>query len=187
MKKNRRRRTKPKPQQQRTAPSTQLSPVQTAAHRKMWSALRWVLAVSLAVLGLVASLDQLWGPFWPTFPIVRQAGDDPGSPFSLPFTATNRSVLFPLVGASMTCVIEHAEMRGDNVFANVRSGRRAPSTIPADSTVNFSCSIAAPKDFVSSATMLIQMEFSWTLLGFRFPVHWESGKFIWMKTTVGGV
>jgi hypothetical protein len=85
-------------------PPRQLSRLQRFQQSILYRvAARTISALALLV-GIVAGIDTLWGPFWPTTPDVTVGPPDQSAPFAVPFTLENRSIAFPIEG-QFFCVL----------------------------------------------------------------------------------
>jgi hypothetical protein len=143
------------------------------------------------LVGSAASIASmvLNSPLWPTAPEIQQSGHDPGSPFSLPFTATNRSALFDISGATFACKFKRL-VAGGNVFTDAKIRQGAPIDIPATQFRTFSCGILVAPFSVTEGTLQIQTNYHWKLRWARIDLpSWEDGKsriLVWTKTSDGG-
>jgi hypothetical protein len=101
-----------KANQQRSQPPSQ---IQAPKHRRLWLASKLVVGTVVTVLGLVATFVSLWGPLWPTAPLFSPGMPSSGSPFDVPFTVTNRSVIFFIRNLIIHCALNYIERNGTKV------------------------------------------------------------------------
>lgn len=159
----------------------------TPPHRKWTQAAVWVASAVITAMGLVATIASIWGPIWPTYPDVRPAGSDPGSPFSLPFSITNRSIIFGHGAAKTTCIVIQMKTMEDATLTNVRLGIWLPKEIGPAESANVSCGIRVPPNDVISVEMEISLEYRVRLLGFDlWHTTYLSKPFSWVRTSDGG-
>jgi hypothetical protein len=153
-----------------------------------WWVAAWSLVAGLSlIVGLLSGLDSiLGGPIWPTDPDIHPAGSDPGSPFSLPFSVTNKSVIFPDKASRITCLLVNMETRGNNTFKNTEITVGPEKDIKPTETVNFSCGIAVPPNYVVSAQLQIRMKYRISIFGISVQQIYTSNLFSWVRTSDGG-
>jgi hypothetical protein len=111
VKKHRPRKNAPAKRRQNMSPANQPR-TESPAPRSLWSAHKrlWELLIACGVvLGLVASIAGLWGPFWPTEPIFSPGCPSNSSPFDVPFTVSNKSIIFPINDMTITCIIDNVK------------------------------------------------------------------------------
>jgi hypothetical protein len=141
----------------------------------------------MAALSLVAAISGIYGPIWPTWPEIQPSGNDPGSPFSLPFTVTNKSEVFPLMGAKFICHFTKIETFGNLFYgSDLATQIGPPKAVQPGEMQNFSCGIGLPAHTVKSVRLEIIATYRWS---FVFLTRDESdtvGPFNWVRTTDGG-
>jgi hypothetical protein len=71
--------------------------------RRMIHAGQWIVRGLVGLLAVVGSVYGIWGPPWPTAPEIHPRDTSNGSSLILPFNVQNKSVLFPITDAQMTC------------------------------------------------------------------------------------
>ena len=98
--------TRTQTRQQRSKPPSQ---IQVQKHRRLWLASKWVAGTVMTLLGLGATVVALWGPFWPTAPIFSPGYPSNSSPFDVPFTVYNKSIIFPINDVTITCSVENVK------------------------------------------------------------------------------
>lgn len=182
-----RKRIKGRPPRQTTPLARPREESTTSARRCWWKVAKPVGATIAAIVGLSGSLAGIWGPFWPTRPYIHPAGTDPGSPFSLPFTVANRSVLFPLKNARVSCIISRVDIYKEAMMKNITLYVKEEKSIPPGSYLDFRCRIEVPSYSVSSAVIRIRVSYDIRFLGVNiWHSDFESPKFTWARTSLGG-
>ena len=71
----------------------------------LWRAIKVIVPSLVALIGLIASIDALWGPPWPINPEFSPGPPSFGSSFDIPFLVTNKSALFSFSDLKITCVL----------------------------------------------------------------------------------
>jgi hypothetical protein len=79
----------------------------------------WVLGPPAVLFGVVTGIYGVWGPIWPTSPIFSPGPPSYASPFGIPFTVTNRSLLFPISGLSIGCQLINVTTEHGIGFAGI--------------------------------------------------------------------
>jgi hypothetical protein len=113
---------------------------------KTWKVLVVFSEVFSGAFVLAQGVVTLWGPFWPTKPDVQFHDTVDASSFVLPFKLTNRSVLFSIENADITCGVDLLYF----IDANKRTGilrdaifKPGPISIGRDGDfTNFPCTAA---------------------------------------------
>jgi hypothetical protein len=119
-----------------------------------------VIAFAIALVGLVASIDGIWGPIWPTTPDIHPGPPDPVSPFAVPFTIKNRSVLFNIKSASIVCLVDSLNAKNPGIFlTNNRIRVTWEFTLNPEETRPFSCEISIPFNSVEEVVMRFSVEY----------------------------
>jgi hypothetical protein len=93
-------------------------PQTTRPHRRLFQATQWAIGLAAAIVGLLASLDALWGPVWPTTPLFSPGYPSFGSPFSIPFSVTNRSEIFTIHNIDIHCGIKRITTSTNGDFSD---------------------------------------------------------------------
>lgn len=65
---------------------------------------RWFW-LTVALIGLLASIRGLVGPYWPTVPTFSPGYPSRSSPLDIPFEVTNESVVFPVKNLKIRCLL----------------------------------------------------------------------------------
>jgi hypothetical protein len=146
---------RPNTQAPRQPPPPPPTPSRSAIRHRLGAAAAFVVAL----VGLTASIDAIWGPIWPTVPDIHPGPPDPVSPFAVPFTIKNRSVVFKVWGASITCLIDSMTMKGNNTMTNASVGIADMVELEPAETRPFSCKISVPFNYVEQAVMRIRVEY----------------------------
>lgn len=68
--------------------------------------LRWLIVVTVGMIGLTASIAGIWGPFWPVDPEIKPQNVLSGMPLLLPFTIKNNSSMIDIVNAELRCRVD---------------------------------------------------------------------------------
>lgn len=104
-------RPKPKQKQKRSIPPPKQKPksVPTPTHRRWFAAAKLATLFGVGAIGLVASIDAIWGPIWPTAPLIDVGAPSSDGPLSVPFQVTNASILFPLHHLKLKCGIDYLQ------------------------------------------------------------------------------
>jgi hypothetical protein len=99
-----------------------------------------MIAATIAIIGLGASIDQLWGPFWPTTPEISLQAASAGSSEALPFEITNQSVLFKIKDANLVCFLDLIYfIDADHKTGILRDASFSEGAIPIDPNIAYSC------------------------------------------------
>ena len=132
------------------------------------------LAIVLVVgsIGFVASVNGLFGPFWPTVPVFSLGSPSSGSPFDIPFSIANNSILFPLTNFVVKCEVSDVTTMNNNKFDNVSFQILGTYRIEAAHARPYTCpftrTFALGGDKVLSAKLHI-------LTGYNNPLYfWRS-------------
>lgn len=123
----------------------------------------WELLIAFGVLlGLISGIDQIWGPIWPTSLDLDPGLPDMFDPFSIPFVAKNRSVLFSIDNIDVDCFFAVSISSGRNISARNHVRTATIETIPADSNITFSCKqVFAPKyEVLQFAIMWVNVKYT---------------------------
>jgi hypothetical protein len=111
-----------------------------ASPSSLWKAIKWALGTLVALVSLVAALDQIWGPMWPTSPDVEPGSYDEAQPLVLSFTARNRSVLFPINAFHVACIYGAFYTENRNFGAWSSTIGTSSNDIAAESSIPIKCS-----------------------------------------------
>ena len=98
----------------------------------------WVFAEIAAI----ASIDAVWGPIWPTDPVIHPKDTVNASMMILPFTVQNRSVVFPIKDAEFTCGVGQAyivDSKGDVLSVPDLAVANDTHSISPGATINYAC------------------------------------------------
>jgi hypothetical protein len=85
-----------------TLPSSQPQKSTLSSHLFKW--ILRIVGVLVSAIGIVAAIDGLFGPIWPTGPVFDLGYPVVYDPFTLAFTVTNPSIVFPIYDARIECV-----------------------------------------------------------------------------------
>jgi hypothetical protein len=147
---------------------------------------RWFQAAKLAILflvglaGLAAAIDDLWGPIWPTELTVDPGAPELYSPFAVPFTIKNRSVLFTAFDAEFSCEI--TEVRGTNGprFIGLTVTAGVKQNISPNNENPYKCAwpfnLPTP---IAFAKIDVRSKYEWRLFGLPFHAKLVSEPFTW--------
>ena len=83
---------------------------------------RRIIIVLVGLVSLLAAIDQLLGPPWPTRPVFSPGLPSTGSPLDIPFSVTNRSIIFPIHHLIVWCQIVVLKTKFDNSITNSNFG-----------------------------------------------------------------
>lgn len=72
-------------------------------HQRLRKTLKVALGFAITALGLMGTINGIWGPPWPTRPTIVPGTPSFGSPFDVPFRVTNRSAIFWLSNLEINC------------------------------------------------------------------------------------
>jgi len=103
---------------QRTKQLELLSPQETPMRRLCRRTLRtleWIFGPPLAGVGIVYAV---YGPIWPTVPVFLPGLPSYGSPFEVPFSITNKSVLFTIHNLTVDCDLIYVETSAHSSYSN---------------------------------------------------------------------
>jgi len=110
-------------------------------YRRLWSAIRWTIGTTVAILGLLAVVDQFWGHPWPSDPDIQPQNTLRDSSFILPFALKNKSI-FPMHNVAMTCGVDLYVFKDANgMIGAFRDGQFGNKTISIgrNTPVNYTC------------------------------------------------
>ncbi len=115
----------------------------TTPKRRCWfRATSWAIGTLVATIGLIASIDAIWGPAWPTAPEIHPSDAiDPHS-FRIPLTVKNASIVFGINDAEFRCGIDLIYFRdADNktVLATDLAAVTGTFTVLQNSTIKYDC------------------------------------------------
>ncbi|MDA8247590.1 MAG: hypothetical protein M0Z28_00270 [Rhodospirillales bacterium] len=167
-----------------TLPPTPPPPIKPSGWHA-WKLLKLICAIFIGGMGLSASIDQIWGPFWPTTPNIYPASNDPGSPFSLPFSISNKSILFSYTSVVADCLIDKVEINGQTIISNSQIAFRMDD-IQAGESSNFRCKIQTPAHLVSAVQLRIRLIYTAAYMGLTLRRPFTTDIFSWVRTTDGG-
>jgi hypothetical protein len=132
--------------QRENKPLGNRSPTKFRAPRSLWLAHKrlWEILIAFGVvLGLAASIDELWGPFWPTEPIFSPGYPSNSFPFDVPFTVSNKSLIFPINDMMITCVADNVKITsfGKTIieFNNTDTNVLVGNHIKANDSSSYTC------------------------------------------------
>jgi hypothetical protein len=181
MKKHQRRVKSSRRNQQARTPRPNKVPIESTSPSHLGSASKWAIGTGVALLGFIASVDQIWGPPWPTRPAFSP-GVPSGSPFDVPFKVENKSAFFEFSNLTISCellrfraegetgsVIQgtaRIEARGTNRLAPLQS---APYTCPLRGIMRVGGSDAADK--IIYAQVVFRSEYDAPLLWGRLQAE----------------
>lgn len=101
----------------RQAPSQQTQSdhagIQIGGH--WYGRLAWLIAWLLGCATMAQTAIAIFGPFWPTYPVVQAPEASDGGSFFAPFTITNASALFSVENARITCGVAMFMTRAHSV------------------------------------------------------------------------
>jgi hypothetical protein len=143
-------------------------------HRLVRAA-KWLLSILVAVVGVVASVDGIFGgPPWPADPEVHPRDTLDSSSLILPFLVTNPSILFGM-DAKFTCGIDLVyakDATGVNFFVADAAFANGTYSLGPRETVNFPCD--------ASRLLQVKNDGSLGLLGSSTVLQNKSGH-LWEK------
>lgn len=122
-------------------------------------------------------------PLLPNDPDIAPVGSDPGSPFSLPFSTKNGSLVFAMHNVSITCLIDHIRTRDGSTIDDSEFTRPFPTFINTRDTKNFGCGILISANNVVDAKIRVSQTYGLRWLGKR---TYTTEPFIWTRTSDGG-
>jgi hypothetical protein len=74
---------------------------------------------ALAMVTLIGFVYEVWGLVWPTAPIFLPGVPSSGSAFYVPFSVTNKSILFPIRNLTLGCIILNLETKHGNIVNTI--------------------------------------------------------------------
>src|SRR5579859_6196765 len=83
-----------------------LPPASTQVWGRCFRSAKWAVGAVVAVIGLAASVDGIWGSPWPRDPEVHPHDTIDGSSLVLPFTVKNRSGFFDMANTTFRCGVD---------------------------------------------------------------------------------
>jgi hypothetical protein len=163
-------------------PPRQTQPTKTRGQKALLL-VRGLLVFVLGVVGLIASVDTMWGPIWPTGLDLEPSPPDFSQPFSSPMVVTNRSVVFPMVDVIFDCRMPKVEDRNGNTFDGAHTWTGKISIVKAGESTTFKCNW--PVNDVSSivsAKETIESRGTIRFLFWRRRIKQSHGPFRWDTT-----
>ena len=154
--------------------------------RQAWRLIKIPIVFGVGLIAFGAGLNDLWGPFWPTVPYVEPAAIDPASPFSLPFSVKNRSILFTDHAVTYRCVFGRIDLISKDRFRDFTVGGKVTDTLLPSSIVNFSCRMQMPPNTVTAVALTIYLHYNIQLLGLTLPLRYSTPLLTWVSTSDGG-
>lgn len=145
----------------------------------------WAMVGAAAIiLGVLVGVPSVRDYYWPQ-PVVYPSGQDPGNPFTLPFTAQNKSVLFTMHHVIQTCRFESLGVLG-GMWKNVpiRGAENTAYDIDSESTRNITCDVSTPDRSPTVVRLSIELDY-WRLF-IPYTAHYKSQLFAWTRTSDGG-
>jgi hypothetical protein len=117
------------------------TPDRLLVHHTPMYVFRWWIGLPVAVLGVLAGIDQVFGPPWPTAPIFDPGTPSFSSPLSVPFYVKNGSILFPVTNLTIICHIIHVDTSDKGTLDNINIFVAARRTLAAPETKRYICPI----------------------------------------------
>jgi hypothetical protein len=151
-------------------------PPRSAIRRRLVFATTFVVGL----ISLIASIDGLWGPIWPTTPDIHPGTPDPVSPFAVPFTIKNRSVLFNVENGSIVCFVDRLKAK-DNWLDLTKNRFRVADglTLVTEETRPFSCKISVPFFSTEEVVMRFSVEYQVNFICSGCVLRHIIGPFSW--------
>jgi hypothetical protein len=89
-------------------------------HRRsnLFWATRWGILFVVGLAGLIASVVQIWGPFWPIEPAFAPGMPSSGFALDIPFTVSNKSALFSIKRLNINCGLHSVTTANGGRFEN---------------------------------------------------------------------
>ena len=157
-------------------------------NRSWWCKLppaAWASVGAVAIiLGVLVGVPGARDYYWPQ-PVVYPAGQDPGNPFTLPFTVQNKSVIFTMHHVIQTCRFESLGVAG-GMWQNVpiRGAENTAYDIDSESIRNIKCGVSTPDKLTTVVRLSIELDY-WRFF-IPFTAHYKSQVFAWTRTSDGG-
>lgn len=154
------------------------------SHRRLWLAARATFGILMSLAGIALGVYAFEGPPWPTEPTFVPGSPSFGSPFSVPFTITNKSAVVDLNRLEIRCGIAtkiQGEPPAGGTLQQGEPGHPAfvsvtgpHSQLEATETRSYTCAFAqlsiyvGPNPKITFAEMTFESEYdSWLPWGGR--------------------
>jgi hypothetical protein len=105
-------------------------------HRRFLRTVEWVLGLPLAV---IVAVYTIFGPPWPTEPSFVPLSPSFWSPFDIPYTVTNKSILFRVSAISITCKIASARTLLGDIIYNIDVRSTEINNLQPGQTSSYTC------------------------------------------------
>jgi hypothetical protein len=116
--------------------------LRAAAHIRLYNGMKWAAFFVVPILSIVSVIYTIWGPIWPTAPVMSFHDTVDASSTVLPFKITNRSLFFGINDMNITCGVDLFYFKDVNGLTGLERDESfiAPKfNIAAHSTNNFPC------------------------------------------------
>ena len=148
-------RTQPPP-----PPPTPPPPPKRRLLERLWAIAKVIWLVPVGLLGVLATVNSMWGPPWPTKPEYHIVASSAGQPFAFPFSVTNKSAFFDTRLSGTYCRIKRGRIGGmilEDLGAATFEG--LSFDVPAKETKNYRCSIQMGGQLVTSLELAVQSDY----------------------------
>jgi len=136
------------------------------------------VSAGVVLLGLIASVDQIWGPPWPTQLDFDPGPPDASLPFDVPFTVRNRSTVFDATAVQLGCLLEKVEFRNGGRLIDDLVVGTGPTEIARGDQRPFRCWFPFEPQQVKVAVMRIIASYDHHRL-FGWRTQMRSEPFVW--------
>lgn len=132
-------------------------------YRRLLKIVEWTLGPPAVLFGIVASIYGVWGPIWPTVPVFSPIVPSFGSPYDIPFSVSNKSILFPVKNLQIMCHLPFFNDSRQNRWTDTRVWATAANHLPPSTTQSYVCPFSRNIDLggaqIVDASIDFQMEY----------------------------